>query len=1269
MDLQTKWNMIFLPAFFPRRKRTGRYAAKLFWLPAFVFQLSIVVSLPCTAYLWGYFPTLHIKILNAGIFRKYCYKVLLCFLLLIPFLTPAQSGLRHNISLDNNWRSIADDNNKLAYTGFEKSSFNDKNWTNVNVPHSWDAYEGYRRMRHGNRHGYAWYRKSFKVPQPGKGKRFFLFFEGVGSFATVWLNGKQVGAHAGGRTTFTIDITGFVKLNDQPNLLAVRADHPANIENLPWVCGGCSDERGFSEGSQPMGIFRPVHLIITNEIKVAPFGVHIWNDSNTTSMSAQLHLETEVKNYGIQTNSIIVVNSLINKKGQTITESATSQLVDPGDASTIRQELPEINDPHLWSTNDPYLYRLITKIILNGKIIDQDSTPYGIRWISWPIAKAASSNQFLLNDKPVFINGIAEYEHLIGKSHAFSEAQIKTRAMQVKAAGFNAFRDAHQPHNLRYQHYWDSLGILWWTQLSAHIWYDTPEFRENFKTLLTEWVKERRNSPSVIMWGLQNESKLPEDFARECTDLIRRLDPTASSQRLVSTCNGGSGTDWDVPQNWTGTYGGDPGTYSADLKRQILVGEYGAWRTLDLHTEGGFDQNGIYSEDRMTQLMEMKVKLAVAAKDSAAGHFMWILTSHDNPGRVQGGEGYRELDRIGPVNYKGLLTPWEEPLDAFYMYRSNFAPKEKEPMVYIVSHTWPNRWITTGKKNGIIIYSNCDEVELFNDIGSKSLGKRKKNGVGTHFQWDKVDISYNVLYAVGYVNGKPVAKDYIVLHHLPAAPNFKALYKDVVPITAPVNNYNYIYRINCGGPDYTDQSGNKWLADKESNIKRQPTNKSLVSAVPSWSSSSWTNDFAGIPSFFASQRKTNDPIKGTKDWKLFQSFRYGREKLRYDFPIPDGEYLVELYFIEPWFGTGGGMDCSGWRLFDVAINDKTVLKDLDIWKAVGHDAALKKTVMVNIKGGKLTISFPTVASGQALISAIAIASLNKNIKPATSPASLIKDLTVDGKTVEKEWKLNEWLDTGDEQYADKKNAFSSLPSNLYGAKWIAVPAIIKHSNKFIAQFSVGEDVDIFIAMDNLITEKPSWLKEYGNTKTTLANSEGKVFAIYKRRYKKDEIVLLGNNGIAEKGKPAMYTVMATEAATMEPAYDLKPVTSLKAVNASLQGSGLNKGKIEGKDRVIFTKASAENILEWNFNIGAADIYSFTISYNNPAAETLQGTMQFLSADGRIIKEETVSFIATKPGKSNYINSGSGSMINAGNYIIKLKSKYAEGLSINSLDVQ
>lgn len=159
--------------------------------------------------------------------------------------------------------------------------------------------------------------------------------------------------------------------------------------------------------------------------------------------------------------------------------------------------------------------------------------------MSWPVSRDGKDNRFFINDEPVFINGVCEYEHLIGKSHSFSDEMIHSRIEQIKAGGFNAFREAHQPHNLLYQKELDENGILFWSQFSAHIWYDTPEFKENFKTLLREWIKERRNSPSVVMWGLQNESTIPKEFAEECTQIIREMDPLSASQRIVTTCNGG----------------------------------------------------------------------------------------------------------------------------------------------------------------------------------------------------------------------------------------------------------------------------------------------------------------------------------------------------------------------------------------------------------------------------------------------------------------------------------------------------------------------------------------------------------------------------------------------------------------------------------------------------------------------------------------------------------------------------------------------------------
>jgi beta-galactosidase len=1190
-----------------------------------------------------------------SVFLKSFNRDVIVILLISLFISCAPctaQTIRKEISLNENWRTDIDEHNQNAYKGFERLDFDDHDWKKVNVPHNWDQYEGYRRLRHGNKHGYAWYRKTFTIEQES-GKRYFLFFEGVGSYATVWLNGIQIGIHKGGRTTFTLDATEAIRVN-QPNLLAVRADHPQGIKDLPWVCGGCSDERGFSEGSQPMGIFRPVRLIITSEIKVEPFGVHIWNDTTVNSKSAKINLTSEIKNYGAKTKKITIVNTLYSKECKKIAEIRDKKTIGQGQTALTVQIL-NVSNPTLWTLENPYLYDVVTEVFEGSVVLDRIKTPYGIRSIKWPELESDGNKQFLLNGKPVFINGIAEYEHLLGNSHAFSDTQIRTRVLQIKGAGFNAFRDAHQPHNLRYQENWDSLGILSWTQMSAHVWYDDPEFRSNFKVLIEEWVKERRNSPSVVLWGLQNESKLPEDFAKECTELIRKLDPTASAQRKITTCNGGAGTDWDVPQNWTGTYGGDPKTYGKDLQRQVLVGEYGAWRTLDLHTEGPFKQDGPVSEERITQLMELKVRLADSVKKNTAGHFFWLFTSHDNPGRIQGGEGFREMDRIGPVNYKGLLTPWEEPLDVYYMFRSNFASKEKEPMVYIASHTWPSRWTTAGVKNGISVYSNCDEVELFNDINNVSLGKRRKNGIGSHFQWDSILIKYNILYAIGYVRGREVAKDYIVLQHLPDSPGFQKLV-EFSDILKPQQYNNYLYRVNCGGPDYKDKEGNLWNADVSQ------------SSPDTWGSRSWTNDFERMPLYFASQRRTFDPIKGTSDWKLFQTFRYGREKLQYNFPLENGEYDVDLYFIEPWLGRGGGLDCTGWRVFDVAVNDSVVIKDLDIWKEVRHNVALKKTVKAKVENGRLTISFPNIASGQAIISAIAISTRDSKAHGAPVSARIIGSLKVKDNKTSDSWKQETWLDIGDLPYTDSKSAFTVLPPDLYGAEWISTPEFCVANSDTLAEFTVSEDADVFIAVKPEIRERLSWLKEYDDTGLALEKSSGEKSNVYKKRFTKGSKVILGQNRGSVSQSVPMYCIAVNRASSMDPPYDLKISYMYEATKAKTEGAGITKEVINKKESVTF-KGSAGAKLEWEIAVGVADTYALEIRYHNPTAKIMNGWMEMRAADGTLMKKEKVEFTPTRKGKWNYYNTTTGTMINAGNYKVVLLSERAENVSILALSVQ
>ena len=785
----------------------------------------------------------------------------------VNFPIPEPTGHRYTQSLNEQWQIT------LTAQQHPDSSLIPSMMKTIpaaTIPINLDDYYGALQLEHGNLHGNAIFKKSFHAPQLN-GKEYFIRFEGVGTYAEVILNGHHLGRYDIGRTTETLDVTPFIHQGGE-NDLEVRVSHPAGITDMPWVCGGCSSEWGFSEGSQPFGIFRPVVLEVTDKVRIEPFGVHVWNNTSCDS----IWIETEVKNYDTHPSQIQLINKLCEKGGKQVIRLTDEVTLKPGETKIIRQS-SALDSPKRWTPEKPYLYVVNSIIKRNGKATESTNTPYGISSVSWPlssnrkqVAADKSDQRFYLNGNPVFINGTCEYEHLFGQSHAFSNEQIEARVKLVKDAGFNAFRDAHQPHNLHYQELLEQEGILWWPQFSAHIWYDTPEFRSSFKRHLIQWVKERRNSPSIILWGLQNESTLPKDFAEECCEIIRQLDPSCGSQRLVTTCNGGEGSDWNVVQNWSGTYGGDVNNYGNELKQpeQLLNGEYGAWRTVGNHT----GEN--YTEEKFLQLLEKKVELAESARDSVCGQFQWLLVSHDNPGRRQPDEALRRIDKVGPFNYKGLLTIWEQPTDAYYMYQRHYNPQSVTPATSII-----------------------DEQ-----------------------------------------------------------------------ILRPADGYSYLYRLNCGGDAYTDVMGNRWMQDNSQ-----------------WSQS-WGDRFtqAQLGEWKVSPYQASQTFNDSISSPLFKSSRFGRHALRFHFPADPGDYRVELYFIEPWYRQ---TDAEGLRLFDVAINEDTVIHDLDIWAQVHYGKPYKRVVDIHHEGKNIVIHFPQVKVGQAMIAAIAIAQKGDATIPSSAATS------------------------------------------------------------------------------------------------------------------------------------------------------------------------------------------------------------------------------------------------------------------------------------------
>ena len=526
------------------------------------------------------------------------------------------------------------------------------------LPHNWDDYYGHRHLVHGELHGTCVYRRSVTVKKDGP-SRHFLVFDGAGTRLTVKVNGQELCKdRLAGRIVTTLEATSAVK--DGENDLEVLCDHSSDYGDTPWLCCGCGV--GTCESPEPFGLFRNVSLVTTGPVRIAPWGVHIWHDD--LCKTGFVEVETD---FGALAKDGLSVR--IRQRELKVDQTLAADRVVRGTFSLAGAKL--------WSPKAPNLYDFTVEIVgKDGDVVDSENVRTGFNWIRWPLEKNAD-HRFIMNGEPVFVHGTAESDHLLGNSMAFDPEEEDARVAEYRKLGFNMFRDGHEPHSLRYLRRIEESGIMTYAGFSTRNYTETVSFCSNFLACVEQWVKERRNSPAVVMWGLQNESSLPMEFADKCRQLIRRLDPLSGTRgRPVVSCNGGAGTDWNVIQNWSGTYegyGGRLATYERDLAlpNQLLNGEYGAWRLSGWHSEPDepFDIKGPWTEEHMARILYEKLMRAWKARDRVCGQILWTFFSHRNPGRSANIEdGYREIDKIGPVNMKGIYTLSGRRVEAWYLY-------------------------------------------------------------------------------------------------------------------------------------------------------------------------------------------------------------------------------------------------------------------------------------------------------------------------------------------------------------------------------------------------------------------------------------------------------------------------------------------------------------------------------------------------------------------------------------------------------------------------
>jgi hypothetical protein len=255
---------------------------------------------------------------------------------------------------------------------------------------------------------------------------------------------------------------------------------------------------------------------------------------------------------------------------------------------------------------------------------------------------------------------------------------------------------------------------------------------------------------------------------------------------------------------------------------------------------------------------------------------------------------------------------------------------------------------------------------------------------------------------------------------------------------------------------------------------------------------------------------------------------------------------VELYFFEPWLGTGGGMNATGMRLFDVAINHQTVINDLDIWKEAGTQSVLKKVVEAEVKEGELIISFPESLAGQAVIAAIAIAGKEKDESIAGN------------QTVEKaaRYQLASWLDIGDKTYAEGKEVFHQLPAELYGCDWIR---FLGKDPADTAVYTVTKETDLYIGVPGTMPLPGVWkgFEQLNTFIETVADSLLR-YQLFRKRLPA---------GTRLDALSPGYLYILREADRMQPAFDLKPVTQYRAAAVQLN-EGIRKDSVNGRYCVL-----------------------------------------------------------------------------------------------------
>jgi beta-galactosidase len=669
--------------------------------------------------------------------------------ILFPGFAGTSMAARATADLANDWKFIKQDVDATAPA---------TSWDAVTIPHTWnnlDAQKGVRgnpRIPGGYFRGACWYERSLDVPAAWKGSRVFIRFEAASIVAQVYLNGESIGEHRGAFTAFCFELTPHLKFG-QTNELRVRVDN-SNQPDVPPLSG---------DFNMDGGIYRPVKLIVTDEVCVTPMDFASPGVFETIKSLDDQHASVEIKSLisnGETAEQSPEVETLVKNADGTVVAQHTQTATIAAGQTVASTEVLDIANPHRWNgRKDPYLYSVTVRVHRGNDIVDEVVQPLGLRTVA-----ITQEQGFLLNGKPYPIHGVSRHQDRRDQGWALSAEDHRQDADMILEMGVTAVRNAHYPQSGTWHDLADRNGLLMWDEISlVRTINDTPAFTAGSQLEAREMILQLYNHPSIAFWGLFNElgnlpTPPPDVMLKGLKAEVKELD----SSRVIVAATDHMNKSYNLIPDWT-CYNIYPGWYrpvtpgpddtiaqfSKEIGKRTALSEYGAGGNPFQHEQGpvvwrgGKMANNPFHPEEYQSAVHEADYAQIAVNPNLWGSFIWTMFDFTSTQKNEGGT-------VG-INDKGMVTQDRAvKKDVFYFYKANWSD---EPVLYITSRRFTQR---TNATTDIKIYSNAGAVEL--SLNGKSQGRRD-GGTNGVFVWKDVKLSpgQNQIDASAERNGKTLS--------------------------------------------------------------------------------------------------------------------------------------------------------------------------------------------------------------------------------------------------------------------------------------------------------------------------------------------------------------------------------------------------------------------------------------------------------------------------------------------------------------------------------